>query len=199
MIIKRSSKYNPQGQLWHEGRQVMISRIFGGLGFPRFAVLLGEEQFFQETHYFVLAEGYTDENETLVDLIDVCRRFNAEYPVLRWFGRLDVNVKEIIATCNKQMYNSGVRNIVVMDTPRIGDYIDDQVTLIHMLVRPQEKRLHFFNESMVTGDLYSLPSVDIRADHYPRVTGLANVVAGMLRYSGEQAVVDTSPEPENWY
>jgi len=200
MIIKRSSKYNADGELWHDGRPVTISRVFGGLGFPRFAVLLGEERFYQETHYFVLAEAETERSESLIDLIDIARRFQAEYPVLRWFGWLDLNVKEILATYNKQSYSSGVRNLIVMDTPRIGEYIDNQVSLVHMLVRPAEKRLHFFNESMITGELFSLPQVDIRADKYHKVTALSNAVAGMLRYSGEQnGPIDPNPEPENWF
>lgn len=199
MIIKRSSKYNPAGEFWHDGRHVLVSRVFGGLGFPRFAVLIGEEHFFGETHYFVLAEGETESNESLVNLVDICRRFNAEYPVLRWFGWLDVNVKEILAIANKQMYSSGVRNIIVMDTPRIGEYIDDQVSLIHMLVRPEGKRLHFFNESMITSELFSLPTRDIRADQFHRVTALSNAIAGMLRYSGEIEQSALLPDPEPSY
>lgn len=198
-LIKRSSKYNPRGELWHDGRPVQISRVFGGLGFPRFAVLLGEERFFGETHYFVLAEAEMDRNESVVDLIDTCKRLQAEYPVLRWFGRLDVNIKEILAIGNKQLYATGYRNLVVMDTPRIGEWIDEQVSLVHMLVRPTEKRLHFFNESMINGPLFSLPAVEIKADQYPQVAALAAVVTGMLRYSGEEGTVDPNPEPESVY
>ena len=87
-----------------------------------------------------------------------------------------------------------------MDTPRIGEYIDNQVSLVHMLVRPVAKRLHFFNESMITAELFSLPKVDIRADQYHKVAALSNAVAGMLRYSGERdESFDPNPEPEPAY
>lgn len=199
MITKRSSYYNAKGEFWYNGRQVRLSRIFGGIGFPKFAVLLGEERFFNETHYFVLAEIETEPKESLADLIDRCRRLQAEYPVLRWFGWLDVNIKEILATCNKQLYTSGIRNLSVMDTPRIGEYLDAQVAMVHMLVRPEAKRLHLFGESMITSELFGLPQVDIRADKYCKVAALSNAVAGMLKYSGEESTADLNPEPEPAY
>jgi len=203
MIIKRSSKYLPNGEFWHSGRRVDISRIYGGVAFhgvAKFAVLLGEEHFFNETHYFILAEGETDRDESLVDVIDLCRKFDAEFKNQRWFGRLDVNVKETLAVCNKQSYSSGVRNLMVTDVPRIGEWIDEQLSLVHLLVRPQEKRLHFFSESMIPSELQSLPTKDIRAEDYPRTCALANVVTGILKCSAENVSAgDIAPDPEPMY
>jgi hypothetical protein len=203
MLIKRSSKYLPSGEFWHAGRRVVISRIYGGVSFAgiaKFAVLIGEEQFFNETHYFVLAEGETERDESLVDVIDLCRKFDAEFRNQRWFGRLDANVKEVLAICNRQSYNTGVRNLLVTDVPRIGEWIDEQVAIVHLLVRPQEKRLHFFSESMIPSELQSLPTKDIRAEDYPRATALANVVAGILRCSAENVTAgDLAPDPEPMY
>ena len=200
MITKRSSKFNDDKELWHDGRPVHVDRIFGGIGFPRFAVVLGEERFFGETHYFVLAETETERNESMADLIDSCRKLQAEYSVLRWFGRVDVNVKEILAICNRQLYSTGYRGVVVSDVPRIGEYIDQQMSTVHMLVRPSQKRLHFFNESMIQSELFSLPTRDIKADEHHRATALANVVASMLRYSGDDhQASQAEPLPENWY
>jgi hypothetical protein len=199
MIIKRSSKYNDAGEFWHEGRKVDISRIWGGIAFHgpiKSAIVLGEEIFFNETHYFILAEGETEQHESLMDLLDICRRFDGEYKNQRWFGRLDENVNQSLAVCNKQLYNLGVRNVTVMDVPRIGEFIDLQVSSIHMLVRPSQKRLHFFNESLVKSELLSLPNDDIKADQYPRATALSNVIWSMLRYSGDTRNIDVSFEKE---
>lgn len=203
MIIRKSSKYKPNGEFWHSGRRVNISRIFGGVGLigaVKFAVLLGEEQFYRETHLFVLAEAETGPDDSLADLIDICRRLDATYGNQRWFGRLDKNVEEVLAVCNKQLYNTGVRNVCIMDTPRIGEWIDEHMAMVHMLVRPTEKRLHFFDESMIAAELKSLPTRHIRADEWPRATAIACVVAGMLRLSGEQvSPEDISIEPEPMY
>lgn len=203
MIIRHSSKYKPNGEFWHDGRRVNISRVFGGvglLGAVKFAVLLGEEQFFQESHFFVLAEGETGPDDSLADLVDICRRLDATFGNQRWFGRLDKNVEEVLAVCNKQAYITGVRNVCITDTPRIGEWIDEHMAIVHMLVRPTEKRLHFFDESMIAAELKSLPTRHIRADEWPRATAIACVVAGMLRYSGEQInAEDLAPDPEPMY
>jgi hypothetical protein len=202
MIIKRSSKYNASGEFWHDGRKVDINRICGGVSFHgpiKFALVLGEEQFFQETHYFILAEGETGQDESLADVLDICRRFDAEYKNQRWFGWLDTNVQQALAVCNKQLYNTGVRNVVVMDVPRVGEWIDTQISAVHMLVRPSQKRLHLYEESLVKSELLTLPSSDIRADKYPRATALSNVVNGMLQYSGESEQQGFDPDPEPMY
>lgn len=203
MIIRHSSKYKPNGEFWHAGRKVNISRIFGGvafLGATKFAVLLGEEQFVTETHLFVLAEGETGPDDSLADLIDICRRLDATFGNQRWFGRLDKNVEGVLAVCNKQLYNTGVKNVTVTDVPRIGEWIDEHMALVHMLVRPTEKRLHFYDESMIAAELKSLPTRHIRADEWPRATAIANVVAGFLRYSGERVnAEDLTPDPEPMY
>ena len=83
-----------------------------------------------------------------------------------------------------------------MDVPRIGEWIDEQVGSIHMLVRTAAKRLHFFGESMVTAELKSLPSKEMRADAFPRATALSNVIYGLLRYSGEAAGESLTPDPD---
>ena len=124
-------------------------------------------------------------------------RFTALYKTKRWLGRLDVNIKEILAVCNKDMYNSGIRGLHVQDVPRINEYIDEAVSLIHNLVKPEKKRLHFFSDSMIPSELTSIPSTNITSKSYPKTTALCCVLWGMLRYGHEN--IDSAmliPKPE---
>lgn len=200
MKINRSSRYNELGEFWYDGRKVDIQRIWGGIAFegnPLFAVVLGEEQFFNQTHYYILAEGQAEEHEGLADIITMCKRLEAEYKVKRWMGFKDDNIERFLVIMNKASYNSGISNFLVMNAPRRGDYIDEGIALVHSLVTPQDKRLHFYNESMIPSELKALPSIDIKASQWPRATALANVIGGMLLYCHENiSSEDLVPEPE---
>ena len=199
MKLNRSTKYKPNGEYWHEGRQVLLTRIFGGVAFhgrKKFSLVVGEEDFYGETHFYILCEAETGEDDSIIDIIDACRKMDATYRTQRWFGLLDKNVSEIIVIQNKLLYAHGLRAFTCMDVPRIGEWIDEQVGSIHMLVRPAAKRLHFFGESMVTAELKSLPSKEMRADAFPRATALSNVIYGLLRYSGEAAGESLTPDPD---
>ena len=209
MQITRSSRYNEKGRfIFHqdggEKREVGFRRVWGGMAFegvPHALVIVGEELFFHDVHYFILCEAATDQNETLHDLFDVARRLKAEYRLTRWFGRLDTNVKEILSKNNKTLYNMGVNNMVVMDVPRIGEEINHSLSNVHMLTRSHDKRLHFFNESTSVAALKSLSrSTKIKAEDNPRATALANVIGGFLEYGHD--VVDPSmltPEPDGLF
>lgn len=198
MLINRSSKYNAMGEFWHDGRKVAFNRVWGGLGFhgtAKFAVVLGEEQFFNETHYYVLVEAQTEKSESLVHIFEAATFLEATYKVSRWVGRVDANIQQVLAVYNKKLYNSGIRNLVIMDVPRIGEEIDESISLVHSLVKKEEKRLHFFSESMIPSEIQGLPSRDIKQELYPRATALANVVGGLLLYSHD-AVDQSALEPE---
>ena len=209
MQLTRSSRYTQQrkfifNQSSGEKREVMFQRVWGGMAFdgvPHALVIVGEEKFYNDVHYFILCEAATDQNETMHDLFDIARRLQVEYKVSRWLGRLDTNVKEILSKNNKVMYSSGVGNIVVMDVPRIGDEINHQLSNVHMLTRQHDKRLHFFNESTSVAALKSLSrSAKIRAEENPRATALVNVIGGFLEYSAD--VIDSSmlyPEPDGMF
>jgi hypothetical protein len=209
MQVTRSSRYNEKRQLIFEQdtgekREVHLRRVWGGMAFhgvPHALVVVGEEQFFRDTHYFILCEAATDYTETLHDLFDIARRIQVEYKITRWLGRLDVNVKEILSKNNKQVYNTGVGNISVLDVPRIGEEINHALSNVHMLTRSHDKRLHFFNESTSVAALKSLAkSSKIKAEDNPRATALANVIGGFLEYRAD--VVDQSmliPEPDGLF
>jgi hypothetical protein len=176
--------------------------VFGGVAFHgpvRFAVVLGEEQFYTQTHYFILSEAETSQQESIADLIDGCRKLEAMFKVMRWYGRLDTNVKEIIAICNKTGYNSGIKNFICSDVPSIGEDIDEMIGTIHRLTRKADKRLHFFGESAIPAEILSLPSRKIDHEVWPRVTALTNAVHGMMKYSGEQQMKYEPEKVENWY
>lgn len=209
MQITRSSRYNDSrkfifNQDSGEKREVNFQRVWGGMAFeglPHALVIVGEEKFFTETHYFILCEAATDQNETLHDLFDISRRLQTEYRITRWLGRLDTNVKEILSKNNRAMYNSGVGNINILDVPRIGEEINHSLSNVHMLTRSHEKRLHFFNESTSVSALKSLSrSFKIKAEDNPRATALANVIGGFLGYSHD--TVNNSmliPEPDGMF
>ena len=203
MIINRSSKYNAKREFWHNGRQVMMTRIWGGIAFhgvPKFITLIGEEDYFGDKNFYLIAEGSLEAGEGLTDIINLAVRMTAEYGVKRWFGRLDENISETLTICNKLYYNSGVRTLTVTEVPRIGEYIDENVSLIHMLTRNETKRLYFFGEAMCVGEIKSLPIKDARAKDFPRATALSNVLAGLLKYQAEKvAPEDLVPPPESWY
>jgi len=200
MIINRSSKYNELKEFWHDGRKIQIQRVWGGIGWhgkPHFVVVLGEEQFFDQTHYYILCEGQTEQHESLMDTVDLCRRLEAEYRVERWVGKKDSNIEQILVICSKLQYNSGMKNFIVMDAPRRGEMIDESVSSISRLVKPTDKRLHFYSESMIPAELKSMPLTDMRITEFPRVTALANVLYGMLTYGHDILTSsDLTPEPE---
>lgn len=209
MQITRSSRYNSKRQLIFskdngELREVHLRRVWGGMAFhglPHALVIVGEEVFFNDVHYFILCEAATDQNETIHDLFDVARRLQVEYKLTRWMGRLDTNIKEILSKNNKQLYNTGVGNILVMDVPRIGEEVNHALSNIHLLTRAHDKRLHFFNESTSVSALKSLSkSSKIKAEENPRATALANVIGGFLEYGVD--IVDESmliPEPDGMF
>ena len=161
-------------------------------------IIVGEEQFFNQTNYYLLAEGYTEpENgEGLTELVSLTRQMEAAYGVKRWFGRLDINIEETLGVLNKQAWRDGLRTIVVSDIPRVGDYIDEQIALIHTVTKKSNKRLFFFGESMVVGELQQVPKSDVRAEEYPRTTALGNVIASMLKYTRDNYTTEDLLPPE---
>ena len=209
MQLTRSSRYNDRRKfIFHqpsgEKREIHFQRIWGGMAFdglPHALVVVGEEMFFNDAHYFILCEAATDQNETLHDLFDVARRLQAEYRITRWLGRLDINVKETLSKNNKKLYNTGIGNIHILDVPRIGEEINHSLSNVHMLTRAHDKRLHFFHESTSVSALKSLSrSSKIKAEDNPRATALANVIGGFLEYSHD--VVSDSmliPEPDGMF
>jgi len=108
-------------------------------------------------------------------------------------------VKEIIAICNKSGYNSGIKNFLCFDVPRIGDDIDEMIGTIHKLSRRSDKRIHFYGESMIPAEILSLPARKIQSELYPRTTALTSAVHGILKYSAEQPQREAQVQPENWY
>ena len=203
MITNKSTKYNDKGEFWHDGRRVIFQRIWGGLSFKGtnlFSVIVGEENFFSTMHFYILLEMETEVNDSIIDLIQASARYTSLYRVDRWLGRLDTNISETLAVSNKSMYNSGIKGLSVMDVPRISEYITEGVGLIQNLVKPSEKRLHFFSESMIPSELVSLPTNKVKAEDHPRTTALSCVLWGFLRYGHEN--VDSSmliPSPEAAY
>lgn len=205
MLINRSNKYNAKREFWHEGRQIHIQRAWGGVAFhgqPKVAIVVGEEDFFTQTNYYILAEGYTqpEAGEGLTELISLMQRIEAAYNVKRWFGRLDANVNEVLEICNKMSWKQGLRTITVSDVPRVKEWIDEQIALIHTVTKKENKRLFFFGESMVVGELQQVPKMDVRADEYPRTTALGNVIASMLKYTQDNySPEDLMPPVEEIY
>ena len=199
MILKQTDKIKKDGY-WHEERRVNITRIYGGIAFKGkfFACLLGEEMFLNQSHYFIIAEAEAEQGDSIIDLLDVVRRLDGLFSVQRWFGKLDENTNILLANYNRREYNNGVKSIKVWEVPGNGEWIDEAVSIVHMLTRPLDKRLHFFNESMIVSEMKSNPQTGkIRADEYPRLTALSNVVGGMMRYSAEKVSPSLlEPEPE---
>ena len=204
MIINRTTKLKSDKKYWHERRIVNIDRVFGGVAFKgikKFVCVLGEESFLGQTHFFVLAEGETEVGESIMDLLSAVSSLSASYSVKRWFGRTENNIKQTLAVFNKMQYNRGVRNVVISDVPRTGEYIDENLSLVHMLTKAEDKRLHFFDESMIAAEIKSIMQhKDIKAEDYPRSTALSNAVGGLIRHANERVnPEDLVPEPEGVY
>ncbi len=188
MKIVKSSKYNSDGEFWHDGRQVEMVRQWGGIGFhgpEKFCCVVGEEHFFGQIHYYILAEAATTGNDSYSDLLDVISNFDIIYKIQRWVARLDKNVDTLLEIYNKKLHAEGRRNIVIHEIPSIGEEIDELVSLVHRILRPKNKRLHFFGESMLPAHLYSVPREGIRAEDHPAVSALASAVAGLQMIAHE--------------
>lgn len=204
MKINRTTKLKQDGKYWHEDRIVNIERIFGGAAFKginKFACVLGEESFLGQTHYFVLAEAETEQGESIADIFKAITVLTASYGIKRWFGRIDENIRQTLAVYNKMLYNRGLRNVVISDVPRVGEYIDENLALVHLLTKSEDKRLHFFNESMIAAEIKSIMQhKDIRTEDFPKSTALSNAIGGMLKYSNENVnPEDLEPEVEGLY
>ena len=185
MITNKSTKYNADGEFWHDGRRIIFHRIWGGLSFvgeKQNIIIVGEENFFNSMHYYIIVEVETELGDSLMDLFQYAVLLSSLYKSERWFGRLDVNINETLAVSNRTMYNSGMRGLFVTDIPRINEYINEGVGLIQSLVKPQEKRLHFFEESMIPSELFALQEGDKDSRLYPRTTALCCVLWGLLRF-----------------
>ncbi len=86
---------------------------------------------------------------------------------------------------------------MISPVPSTGEMIDEAISIVHKLTNGEDKRLHFYSESMIVSELKTMPHKDLRTDEYPRATALANVVWGMLRYSHEVVnPYDLAPEVE---
>jgi hypothetical protein len=198
LIKKLSNKFDEQGRFWHDGRIVQFQRLHGSIHFGGYTIIVAEEQFFTETHYYTVAEAQMSEGETVQDVLDIARRFESLFKVNKWWGRIDKNVKQILEIYNRQMYNSHTRCIYIEDVPRNGEYIDESHSIVHRLLRPEMKRLHFFDGSMAPAELLGIPHRKIRADEFPRATALADVIGGLLRYGYDNVCEsDLVPEPES--
>lgn len=200
MIINRSDKYNEKGEFWHKGRRVNIVRSWGGIGMhglPKFVVVVGEEMFGGQSHYYIMVEAECEKGESLADAFSMARRFTAEYRVERWWGRMDTNVDEVLAITNRGFYNKGLNNLVINDTPRLGEWIDEGLSLVQQLAKPRDKRLHFFGKSMIPAELKSCLFNKNRADDYPRATALTAVIGAIMKHGYERVTeAELMPEPE---
>jgi len=201
--IIRSSKYNSHGEFWHDGRQVKMQRVWGGIGFdgvPKFACVIGEEQFFSETHYYVLAECELEQFENHLTLMMVCSRFAAEYKISRWIARLDKSLDNLLEIYNKKLYRDGLQPLRITEHPNVKETIDESVAIVHSMLTRDNKRLHFFKESMIPSALYHIPESEIKAKEHPAVTALSCVMAGLNRYIAERITPDLIiPVPEGEY
>lgn len=190
-MINRSTYYDGK-EFKHEDRVVRFQRAWGGCSFHgNFLIVIGEEQLFQETHYYILAEAQLND---LSEMPGAIRQLTAEYKVEQWLGMLDDNLREFFAISNQMASRSGFRTVYITDVPRIREYIDTQVDLVIGLIKPL-KRLHFFGQSMLPAEMNSVPTKKIKAEEYPKIEALANVITGMLKYAHEN-IPDSFLVPE---
>lgn len=196
MTINRSTYYNGK-EFRYDDRTITFQRAWGGVSFDGcFACVVGEERYYTETRYYLLAEAQT---AALNELADDVRQLEAEFGVEVWVGHLDKNVEQFLRINNTQAYNNRLRSWVVRDVPRVREYIDVQLDLVYSLLKPH-KLLHFYAQSSIPAELQSVPDRKVKAEDHPKVEALANCISGMLQYGFEDLSEDEAlPEEEPWY
>jgi hypothetical protein len=197
MLIKVSTKFNKEKEFMHEGREVVFFRTWGGLalvGDIKSCVVVGEENFYGTSHYYIIAEAETRKNEGIIEVIETARKFQAVFKVSRWLSRLDKNIQEIIDITTREMYSSGSGSLYIEDIPRVNETLDEQRSLLSSVSKKGRKRLHFFNESSIPGELKSFPVRDALAKDYPRTSALLSVLWGLMSYRPETTNCVLEPE-----
>lgn len=200
-MIKRSSKFE-NGSYRHNERIIRFQRIFGGIAWPGnepgALIVLGEEDYYDDRHWYLLAEG---RYETADDLIEAATRLGPEMDIDRWLGRHGNGTKEYLNFKNRQAHDGGRRVLYVGEAP--GPEADPgllfHINIILDCVKPERKKLHFFGESSlpaelqsVQGNLHQVTNID-----HPAVAALGYVLSELIMHPHyEHNPAECFPEPE---
>ena len=174
----------------HDGKNVNIGRIFGGIGWPSgspgFACVVGEELYpmvgTQMHRLFVLDEV---ENENTYQLLNECAKFMGIYNIPEFVGRYDESFMRIL-----EMWNSQQRQfpeLLVYSAPNsktgaIGYHLEGLRNRLHK----DRRTLFFYNpESKLPGYLENIePGVINTATdaQYPAAAALGYCVAYLTEW-----------------
>ena len=198
-MIKRSSKF--QGKdYYHEKRHVSFVRIWGGIGWPGdqpgALVVIGEEDYFNVPHWYILAEASSNRMD---ELIRAANKLTGEFSVDCWYGRHAGGSEEFLKLKNYHAFDVGTRQLDVYEAPgpKGDEKIMFHVNVILDCVSPEPKTLHFFNDSSLPAELQGLPNQLHRLTNIecPAVAALGYVVSALADNPHEENLGYYEPPP----
>ena len=120
-MLKKSTNY--KGKKYYLGdEEIKFRRVWGGIGWPGdkegSVVVLGEEDSFNETHWYVLAEG---RSSSMGELITMANKLTTEVNVTDWFSKHAGGSEEILNQKNTAAFKKRGRGLIVADAPGLDD------------------------------------------------------------------------------
>ncbi len=198
----------------HEGNEIEIGRIVGGIGWPGekpgFAVVVGEDLYppvgSRVYHCYLLAE--VEEQDT-GQLMGRCTELAGYYKTLGsealdFYGRYHESNIHFLNLWNADARKRGMSEFCLYQAPFSDNgLIGYHINILLDRLRPERKTLHLsLKDSKLAGYLQEIPPNEISSAtdvQYPAVTALGYVVSFLTihePYSGEEEEYQT-PQGRN--